>query len=94
MISVVPVATASYDSMVRAAACGLLFQMKNRQQPIRGQRAEEQAFAAPAVVNELAAHGAVHAFRRVAELANRELRSILAIAIGQDAVGGSRAHSD
>ena len=64
--------------------------MKNRQQPIGGERAEEQTLAAAAIIDELASHGAVRGPGAVAELTNRELRPVLAVAVGQDAVGRLR----
>ena len=65
--------------------------MKNRKQPIGGQRAEKQALAALPVVDELAPDGAVHPLRCFAQFSNRQLRSILAVTIGQNAIGGCRA---
>ena len=76
--------------MERVAARGSLGQMKNRQQPIGGERAEEQTLAAAAIVDELASHRAVHGLGGVAQFTNRELRPILAVAVGQDAVGRLR----
>jgi len=87
----VPVATGVVAEDVCFAAGALLRQMKDDQEPIGGERAEEQALAAAAIEDELASHGAVRALRGIAEIANRELRPILAVAVGEDTIGGIRA---
>ena len=58
-ISVVPVASASYDWMFPSPR----LQMEDRQQPFGGERPEKQTLAAATVVDELATDRAVHAFR-------------------------------
>src|SRR5208282_16161 len=64
--------------------------MKDRQQPIGGECAEEKALAAPAIINELASNGTVHTILGTTQFTNRELGSILTIAVGQDTIGGGR----
>src|SRR5579871_4279419 len=60
--------------------------MEDRQEPVRSERAKEETLTALAVVDELALHGTVHSVRSIGQIANRELRPVLAVAVGQNAI--------
>src|ERR1700722_16807710 len=69
--------------------------MEDRQQARGRESPEKQALAAAAVVDELAAHGAVQAVWAGPEITDRELGSVFTITIRQNAVGrGGAAESD
>ena len=60
--------------------------MEDSQEPVGSERSKKKTFTALTVIDELAFHGTVHSVRTISQFANRELRPVLTVAIGQDAV--------
>ena len=65
--------------------------MDHGQEAVGGECADEEALPAVAVVDELTADTAMHARRCCAEIVDLQRRPVLAEAVGQHAVGGSRS---